>query len=414
MNSEPHRAKIDSAEILAIGTELLLGETVDTNGASIAARLAEHGVDVYWSMRVGDNRDRIVAALEAGLARSDLVITSGGLGPTDDDLTRESIAHVAGQVPEVDTELERDLRAYFARSGRTMPERNVKQAWLIPSATALPNPHGTAPGWLVRLNRSGRTCMIAALPGPPREMLPMLEEQLLPRLALPDAHLWSRTFKTGGIGESHVAELLGDLTQASNPSVATYARADGVHVRVAAKAGTKTDAEALGAPVAARVADLLGAAVWGRDDEHLETTVIDALRRTGATLTVREAATEGALASRLAAADPERKVFVGGVVGFRVDAGSDLASSRGEYDSSREDAFTQVDSLFATDAAIAVGELRLVDDERGHVECDVTIRDAAGTERTTVRLPARSGPWLRDRIVLQALDLLRRRLRDPR
>jgi Predicted nucleotide-utilizing enzyme related to molybdopterin-biosynthesis enzyme MoeA len=262
MNSEPHRAKIDSAEILAIGTELLLGETVDTNGASIAARLAEHGVDVYWSMRVGDNRDRIVAALEAGLARSDLVITSGGLGPTDDDLTRESIAHVAGQVPEVDTELERDLRAYFARSGRTMPERNVKQAWLIPSATALPNPHGTAPGWLVRLNRSGRTCMIAALPGPPREMLPMLEEQLLPRLALPDAHLWSRTFKTGGIGESHVAELLGDLTQASNPSVATYARADGVHVRVAAKAGTKTDAEALGAPVAARVADLLGAAVW--------------------------------------------------------------------------------------------------------------------------------------------------------
>ena len=199
------------AEIVTVGTELLLGETVDTNGATLAAALAARGVDVYWSLRVGDNRARIREALEVGLARSDLVLTTGGLGPTDDDVTREAIAEVLGETPVVDPGLEADLRAFFARTGRTMPERNVKQAWVTPSVTPLANPHGTAPGWLAHLERGGAPKVVAALPGPPGELGPMLHERLLPRLSLPAARLWTRTFKTWGVGESHVADQLGAL-----------------------------------------------------------------------------------------------------------------------------------------------------------------------------------------------------------
>src|SRR5690554_6135346 len=165
--------RIRSAEVIAVGTELLLGEVTDTNSAWLASELAAGGVDVYWSMRVGDNMDRVTEALTLALSRSDLVIMSGGLGPTDDDMTREAIAAVASETPEVDAGLEAELRERFSRLGRPMPERNLKQAWLIPSATALKNPNGTAPGWLVRLNVDGRERLIAALPGPPRELKAM-------------------------------------------------------------------------------------------------------------------------------------------------------------------------------------------------------------------------------------------------
>jgi len=414
MTTSPDAPLIRRAEILAIGTELLLGETVDTNGARIAARLAEHGVDVYWSMRVGDNLMRIVEALEVGLARSDLIVTSGGLGPTDDDLTREAIAELVGETPHVDAELEGALRAFFERLGRTMPERNVKQAWTIPSCTPLDNPNGTAPGWFVRFSYQESPRIIAALPGPPRELHPMLEEQLLPRLALPDAHLWTRTWKTGGIGESHVADLLGDVTLQSNPSVATYAREDGVHVRIAAKAEDAAQAEALGRPMAERVHGLLRRYVWGKDDDDLASLVIASLQRDGARLAIAERASAGRLAMTLAAADPEREVLAGSVVGWHVDARDVLASSSDARLESLTDVADEVKTFFAADAAIAVGELRPVDGEGGGVQVDVAVRDASGASVETLTLPGRSGPWLRDRVVLLALDLLRRRLRDSR
>jgi nicotinamide-nucleotide amidase len=139
---------IKTAELLSVGTELLLGEIVDTNSAYLAASLAEHGVDVYWSQRVGDNLGRIAQAIEQAVSRSDLLVIGGGLGPTDDDMTREAIAKVLGEEPKVDPELEKTLRERFAAFVRRMPDMNLKQCWLIPSAQALPNAIGTAPGWL--------------------------------------------------------------------------------------------------------------------------------------------------------------------------------------------------------------------------------------------------------------------------
>lgn len=411
----PEEAPIRSAEIVAVGTELLLGEIVDTNGAWLAATLADRGVDVYWSVRVGDNLARVRDALEAALERSDLVVTSGGLGPTEDDLTREAIAAVAGQAPTVDPVLERELRARFERMDRSMPAANVKQAWTIPAAETLPNPRGTAPGWLVRLERGGRTRYVAALPGPPRELLRMVEHELLPRLPLPAGRLWTTTLKVGGVGESHVSERLAELTAGANPSVATYARADGVHVRIAAKGPDAEAAETLGRPVALEVAARLGEAVWGADDDDLASVVIEALRRSGRRLAVVERATGGGLAAALAAADERGSALIGAVVAWQVDAMDTLgppAASLGGANAA--EAAVGARAFFAADAAIAVGELRAMDDEGGGVSVDVAVRDAQGDVTDTVRLLERGGPWVRDRVVLRALDLLRRRLRDTR
>src|SRR5690606_39254280 len=176
---------IRNAEIITVGTELLLGEIVDTNSARVAADLAAVGVDVYWSSRVGDNKARITHALRAALQRSDLIVLTGGLGPTDDDLTRDAVAEVLGEEQRVDPELEDWLRTRFANNGRTMPESNLRQANVIPSSEVLPNPVGTAPGWLVRLSMDGVERFIVTLPGPPRELDRMWQNEALPRLPLP-------------------------------------------------------------------------------------------------------------------------------------------------------------------------------------------------------------------------------------
>ncbi|MGI8878654.1 MAG: competence/damage-inducible protein A, partial [Candidatus Limnocylindria bacterium] len=187
------------AEIISIGTELLLGQIVDTNSAYLAGRLASAGVDCLHMTTVGDNLDRATEALRRGVTRSDLLVLTGGLGPTEDDLTREAIAAALGEVPAVDPALEAELRSWFGGRGLVMPERNLKQAWLIPSARSLPNPNGTAPGWDVR--RDG--VRVVAMPGVPREMVPMWEDQVEPTL-FAGTVLRSRTLKLLGIGESTV------------------------------------------------------------------------------------------------------------------------------------------------------------------------------------------------------------------
>jgi nicotinamide-nucleotide amidase len=295
---------IERAELLAVGTELLLGEIVDTNSAYLARELAARSVDVYWSQRVGDNRRRIAEAIRAGLGRSELVIVCGGLGPTDDDLTREAIADVLGETPAVDAALERTLRERFARMQRPMPEGNLKQAWLVPSVEALPNPHGTAPGWFARLPGDRGERYVVALPGPPRELMPMWRDEVVPRLAFPAASFVATTVKTFGIGESHVAELLAGLTDRANPSVATYAKRDGVHVRVAAKGSDPGAARSLLDPVVADVRGRLGASVWGLDDDELAELVLAELGRRGDRLVVVDGATGGALAELLGDAVP--------------------------------------------------------------------------------------------------------------
>src|SRR6202165_5309255 len=229
------------AEILSIGTELLLGQIVDTNANFLAQQLPALGLDLYYVSQIGDNRQRLADAFRTALRRSDVIITSGGLGPTEDDLTREAIADVMGEQLAIQPHLEQELRAFFTRRNRTMPDRNVKQATTIPSGTYLPNPVGTAPGWWVEKNGK----VIVSMPGVPHEMHKMWAEQAEPRLArlLSGGALVSRTLKLAGIGESHAEEALGELTHSTNPTLATYARSDGIHLRLTAKAAVRATAE---------------------------------------------------------------------------------------------------------------------------------------------------------------------------
>jgi len=311
------------AEIISIGTEILLGEILDTNAQYLASRLPALGIDLYYVSQVGDNLGRLTEVISRAWERSDLVLTSGGLGPTEDDLTREAIARVLGEELTVDPALEQWLRGFFAARGVTMPERNVKQATLIPSARALPNARGTAPGWWVE--RAGR--VIVAMPGPPSEMQPMWEEQVEPELARrpTGAVLVARTLKTVGLGEGSVDELVSPLLKSTNPTIGVYARADGVQLRIAAKAPDRDEALRLIEPVEREVRRTLGAFVWGADDDTLEGVVGALLTRYGLTLATMESCTGGLLANSITDAPGSSAYYRGGLVTYasetKVEAG---------------------------------------------------------------------------------------------
>lgn len=301
------------AEILSIGTELLLGHITDTNATYLAQQLAGLGIDLYFVSQVGDNLGRLTETLACARERADLVVMTGGLGPTEDDLSREAIAAVLGETPAVDPRLEADLRAFFAGRGIVMPERNVKQAWVIPSATPLPNPVGTAPGWWVE--RDGR--IIVAMPGVPHEMRRMWEHEALPRLrAGADAVLVTRTLRVAGLGESSVEERLQELLHATNPTIATYAKQDAVDVRISAKAAAEDEAQALLAPVEARARELLGAHVLGVDRDTPASVALAILRARGLTLGTMESCTGGLLASLITDVPGSSDVFRGGLVSY--------------------------------------------------------------------------------------------------
>lgn len=304
------------AEILSIGTELLLGQIVDTNAAWLSGRLADLGIDCYWISTVGDNLGRAREVVERALGRSDLVVCTGGLGPTEDDLTREAIAAALGEEPRVDEALERDLRGWFGRRGLAMPDRNRKQAWLIPSARPLANPLGTAPGWLVKVphpNGTGTERIVVAMPGVPREMTRMWEHEVEPVLRV-GAPIRSRTLKLLGIGESTVEEELGDLVRSTSPTVATYAKSDGVHVRITDRDEDAAARDARIAAMEARVRARIGANVWGIDNETLPAVIGRALVARGWRLATAEAFTGGELARALSEADDAASWSAGGVI----------------------------------------------------------------------------------------------------
>jgi nicotinamide-nucleotide amidase len=305
------------AEIISVGTELLLGEIVDTNAQYLGSRLPGMGIDVFYISKVGDNLGRLAEVFGRAWERSDLVLATGGLGPTDDDLTREAIAAVLGEETSVDAGMEADLRAFFAGRGVPMPERNLKQATLIPSARPIPNPRGTAPGWWVE--RDGR--VIVAMPGPPSEMHRMWEQEVAPELRLrhSGAVLISRTLKTAGLGEGSVDEMISRFSGSANPTVGVYARADGIHVRLAAKAETEDRARALIEPLEGDIRGALGPSVWGTDDETLESAIGVLLRERGLTLATMESCTGGLLASTITDVPGSSTYFRGGLVSYATE-----------------------------------------------------------------------------------------------
>jgi nicotinamide-nucleotide amidase len=270
-----------NAEIVSIGTELLLGNITDTNATFLTQELAALGINCYWVSQVGDNESRLEEVLRRAWDRSDLTLLTGGLGPTEDDVTRETISALLGEEMVVDPELEAELRAFFAGRNIVMPEQNRKQATRIPSVTILSNPIGTAPGWWVERARDGASGPIrrmAAMPGVPFEMRRMWTQEIAPRLvALSGAHLASRTLKVLGLGESVVEDRVRDLLHTNNPSVGTYAKNDGIHLRLTASAADEAAARALLAPLEAAMRERLGDTIWGVDDEALEDVICAAL-----------------------------------------------------------------------------------------------------------------------------------------
>ena len=305
------------AEIISIGTEILLGELLDTNANYLAARLPALGVDLYWMTQVGDNLDRLTEAFRRAWDRSDLTLATGGLGPTEDDVTREAIAAALDESLSVQPELEAQLRAFFSNRGLVMPERNVKQAALIPSARAIPNPRGTAPGWWGE--RAGR--ILVAMPGPPPELERMWESEVAPRLAslVGGGVIVSRTLKTAGIGEGTIDEMVSPLLKSTNPTIGVYAKADGVHLRITAKAATADGARSLIGPQEEEARRILGQAVWGADDDTLEGAVGALLREHGLTLASLESCTGGLLATTITDVAGSSAYFKGGFVSYTAE-----------------------------------------------------------------------------------------------
>ena len=301
------------AEIMSVGTELLRGEITDTNAGYLAAELPLLGIEVHRMSTVGDDREQLCQALQRAMARSDLIITSGGLGPTEDDLTRECIAAVVGEEPSVDPELEKQLRAMFARMGRDMPAHNIRQALRIPSAVSLPNPRGTAPGWWVEKNEK----TIVALPGPPRELMPMWRSEVVPRLQVrfPAEAILSRTVKTFTVAEARVSELVQPFFESANPEIGIYSKADGIHIRLIAYGD---DAEQVLDAAEAKLQETFSPYVWGKDDDTLEEMVCRCLANRGLTLATIEDGTGGLLASSLTRA-ANSSCFRGGLIASSAD-----------------------------------------------------------------------------------------------
>lgn len=283
----PAMRRLLTAELLAIGSELTVGETRDTNSGDLARALTSHGVRVRRTSALPDDLGCVREAIEEALRSVDLVVLTGGLGPTPDDLTREAIAATLGERPAVDPALERWLRALFERRSVAFPEANLKQAWLIPSATPIPNDHGTAPGWWVD---GPEERVVVALPGPPREMRAMWSGHVEPRLIARGlgADVGVVTLRTTRLGESLVADRIRSWLEGADPEVATYARSDAVDVRISGEPRAVARAED-----AIRVA--LDGHVWATGTTSWAEAIADALGTRSWRLSTIEIGTRGSL-----------------------------------------------------------------------------------------------------------------------
>ncbi|HAA37614.1 MAG TPA: competence/damage-inducible protein A [Firmicutes bacterium] len=309
------------AEIIATGTELLLGQTVNTNARFLSEKLAQMGIDVYWHTVVGDNAVRLEAALRLALSRSDIIITSGGLGPTMDDLTKETVAKVLQLPLEVNAEWERQLINMFASRGSKMTQNNYKQALLPRGAKLITNDYGTAPGiWLEHRDK-----IIVLLPGPPRELEPMFIEKIMPLLPSSGSSLVSRTLKVVGLGESSVEDKLAEIIAAqTNPTIAPLAKLGEVHLRLTAKARSRTECQELLDETEAKLTARLGNAIYARDEQTMGSVVAELLSKNKLSLALAESCTGGYLAHTLTNIPGSSSFFSAGLVTYSNEAKSKL------------------------------------------------------------------------------------------
>ena len=405
-------------EVLAVGTELLLGQLVDTNSAWIGEELAAAGIDSYLHVVVGDNQDRVVDALRGLLAQSDAVIVCGGLGPTPDDLTREAIAEVMGVRLRRDEDLVDEIREMFSSRGRPMPPSNARQADVPEGARAIPNRNGTAPGLLCPFGAK----VIYAVPGVPYEMQLMVKDAVIPDLLERSggrATIVSRSLRTWGIAESALAERIAERVEnQTNPTIAFLARGiEGLYLRITAKAETETEARALIAAEERTLRAELGELVFGVDDETMESVVVDILGRRGWTLGVAESLTGGLVGSRVCEVPGSSEVFKGSIVAYASEVKRSLLGVSAEKVVSAECAMQMADGarrVLGADVGLGITGVAGPAEQDGEPVGTVFFGLALGdrpAEAVHGRLPG-DRQRIRQFSTISLLNLLRLRLLD--
>jgi len=364
-----------TAEILCVGTELLLGDIINTNAAFLARELSALGIFVYHQAVVGDNPARLREAVEQALSRSDMLFVTGGLGPTYDDLTKETICEVLQMPLEMDEEAMAAIESFFARLGRPMTENNRKQALIPRGGRAITNNYGTAPG--IWVEKNGKTAIL--LPGPPKEMEPMFLEEVAPCLRRADGKvLVSRNLQLFGIGESALEDRLRSrMENAVNPTIAPYAKSAEVRLRVTASAENEAEAEKLLAPVVGELAEELKDYLYGIDVDSLAAAAVAALREKGLTAAAAESCTGGLIAKNITDIPGSSAVFGYGAVTYCNEAKMKLLGVRRETIAQ----FTEVSEQAACE--MAEGVRRLADADIGVATTGIAGPDG-GTEENPV------------------------------
>jgi len=348
------------AELIPVGTEILLGNIVDTNSSFLANQLPLLGIDLYFISTAGDNQKRLVDTLKRAWRRADLIITTGGLGPTQDDITRQAIGELVSEELRVDERLwqrlQELLRCYLGK----VPQSNIRQATTIPSAQVMPNHMGTAPGWWVEKDDH----IVIALPGPCDEMKMMWQESVLPRMEgrATKEIILSRVIKTFRLAEAKVDEMVSSISKLSNPTLATYINPDGVYLRITAKANQRKEAQHLIAQREQQLRDILAPYVWGVDDDTPGSVIGELLRGKNWSLATMESCTEGLLCSTVASGRESCAYYTGGLLACcdeaKIACGVDAATLDGYGKESIEVARAMADTArrnLKTNVGLGVG-----------------------------------------------------------
>jgi nicotinamide-nucleotide amidase len=402
--------------VLSVGSELLRGDIVDTNAAFLARELTALGIPVLWVEQIGDDLGALRGAVERAMRDAEVTVCTGGLGPTADDLTRQAIAQAVGEEPYHDERLVAAIEARFAGLQRPMTENNLQQALTIPSAEALDNPNGTAPGWYVRKN--GR--VIIAMPGPPREMEPMWRDTVLPLLEMARHEQLCRVaLMTFGIGESSLEDRIRDVIEwRPEVTVATYAKENGVQVHVTARGATLAEARQLAGEAERTLRGRLGEAVFGTDDATLADAVGAALLERRLRLAVMESCTGGDLANLLTNVAGSSEYFTGGIVAYtgetkaRYGVDRDIMERHGLISAETARAMARA-ARRGLDADIGIGTTGIAGGEplegKPPGTCFVAISGPFGEETREIHRPG-ARETVKRFVAQCALDLLRRAL----
>lgn len=408
-----------TAELIAVGTELLLGNIANTNAQFLSKELSTLGINVFYHTVVGDNPQRLQEAVKVAKSRADIIITTGGLGPTCDDLTKQTLADAFGKQLLFHEASAQRIKSYFDRLGRTMTENNYQQAMLPEGCTILENDRGTAPGCAFTED----TTLVIMLPGPPFECEAMFLNQATPLLRnLSEDMIVSRTLRVYGIGESAAEALLRDQMNAlTNPTLAPYAKGGEVELRITAKAKTQEEARHLIAPVEEEVRGILGDKIYGADVASLEEVCLDLLIKAGLTVSSAESCSGGLVSKRLTDLPGSSKVFLGGVVSYANSAKETLLGVPAELLDTEGAVSAPVAKAMATGIRAALGSDLAVSttgvagpgpDERGNPAGLIYV--ALDTPKGCLVRELRAGFMTRDQVRMAAtqfaLDMIRRYL----